>query len=375
MSSTASPLAFRDPALARRLLDALAEEVAACGPDGIRLMHVCGSHEQAIARLGLRSSLPAGLDLRMGPGCPVCVTDVGEIDAAVHLALAGVHVATYGDMLEVPGTTLSLAAARTQGATVSVVYSIVDAVTLARDSARPVVFFATGFETTAVATAAAVLAGVPESFSILSAHKYVPAAMRAVARLPQRRIAGLLAAGHAATITGSDIFKPLASEHHLPIVVAGFEPLDIVGGLLRLVRQARAGEAGVTNLFPRCVRPEGNRRALRALWRVFAQADGIWRGLARVPDGDLRLRPEWQHVDATCVHAKLLDAQRPALPNPAAQVCRCGDIMIGLARPNDCSAFGNACQPSTPLGACMVSSEGACRIWHQFGADVAEALA
>lgn len=362
-----APLQFRDPQLARRLFASIAAEIDACDATPVRLMHVCGSHEQAIARYGLRSNLPPGLDLSMGPGCPVCVTDGLEIDSAVGLARSGVHVATYGDMLGVPGTAASLAAVRAEGAPVHVVYSILDAVELARRQAAPVVFFATGFETTAVATAAALLAGVPDSFSVLSAHKYVPAAMQAVAELPQRRIAGFLAAGHAATITGAAVFRPLAATYQLPIVVGGFEPLDILAGLLRLVQMVRRREPGVSNTFQRCVTEHGNRRALESLWRVFELDDGIWRGLSSVPAGSLCLRREWRHADARIRHADLL-ARLPLLEAPAAAaLCRCGEIMTGMAQPTDCAAYAKTCRPEAPLGACMVSSEGTCRIWFQYG--------
>jgi len=362
-----SPLSFRDPARARRLLDALAHLCAGRESDPLALMHVCGSHEQAIARFGLRDVLPKGLDLFMGPGCPVCVTDAPEIDEAVRLARAGIRVTTYGDMLRVPGSDVSLAELGGEGAPVEVVYSVAQAVELARTSDEEWVFFSTGFETTAVATAAVLLDDPPANFSVLSAHKYIPPAMEIVLEMPGSRVEGFLAAGHAATITGWGVFEPFVARHGRPVVVAGFEPLDILAGLVELARLARAGEARVVNAFPRCVTREGNRRAQDQLWRVFERVGGRWRGIARVPNGNLRLRPEWSAWDARRRHASVLSGRVARAALPARAPCRCGEIMAGLARPTDCALFGRECQPHQPVGACMVSSEGTCRIWHQYG--------
>jgi hydrogenase expression/formation protein HypD len=261
-----NPLQFRDPergaALLRRLERAVERAVARLGGP-VSVMHVCGSHEQAIARYGLRARLPAGLDLRMGPGCPVCVTDAPEIDAAVALARSGLPVLTYGDMLRVPGTEMSLEDARAAGARVEVLYAATQAVEIARATPGPVVFFATGFETTAVTTAALLLAAPPppENLFVLSAHKWVPAAMEIVASDRRSRIAGYLAAGHAATITGFGLFEPFVARHGKPVVVAGFEPLDILAGLALLVEQIADGVARVENAFPRCVSRDRQRSA------------------------------------------------------------------------------------------------------------------
>ena len=358
---------FRDPARAGAMTDAIARAVARVGRAPLTIMHVCGSHEQAIAKYGLRATLPPALEIIMGPGCPVCVTDTPEVDAGVALALQGVRVATYGDMLRVPGSSLSLAGAQAEGARVHVVYSADQAVDLARRTEDDVVFFATGFETTAVATAAAISRGVPANFSVLCAHKYIPPAMDVVASIPGSKVEAFIAAGHAATITGWGIFEPFVERRRLPVVVAGFEPLDILASLLRAVELVGDGTARVENLYPRSVTKDGNRRAQEALWRVFEPADGRWRGIANVPGGNLRLRDAYAGLDARRrfhIDASALAARAPRVE---AASCLCGSIMSGIAAPSDCPLFGGACTPARPVGACMVSSEGTCRIWHEYG--------
>jgi len=361
------PLEFRDPARAAALRDALARATERVGRRRVSVMHVCGSHEQAIAKFGLRAAFPPALDVIMGPGCPVCITDQPEIDEAVALAAQGVRIATYGDMVRVPGTAGSLADAQARGARIDVVYSVAQAVEIARTTTEPLVFFATGFETTAVATAAVLLAGVPPNFSVLSAHKYIPPVMEIVAEMPGTRVEGFLAAGHAATITGSEIFEPFVERHKLPVVVAGFEPLDILAALVKLVELIGRAEAAVVNMFPRCVTRKGNVNAQRQLWKVFRPIGGRWRGIAHVPNGNLRLRDEWAAVDARRRFTIDAASLRRQAPSSLVRQCICGHIMAGIASPADCALFGAACVPDSPVGACMVSSEGTCRIWHEYG--------
>ncbi len=365
----ARELKFRDPVRAASLATALARITSSIGHAPVTVMHVCGSHEQAIARFGLRASFPPGLDVIMGPGCPVCVTDQPEVDEAVALARQGVRIATYGDMLRVPGTARSLADAQAEGGRVHVVYSVSQALELARATSEPLVFFATGFETTAVATAAVILGAPPANFLVLSAHKYIPPAMEIIASTPDTLIEGFIAAGHAATITGWGVFELFVARHGVPVVVAGFEPLDILAALVRLLEMVRDGRPAVENMFPRCVTREGNRRAQDQLWRVFERAGGRWRGIAHVPDGNLRLREEWARFDARRHFRIDVSALAAEAPPSLASRCICGDIMSGLRSPADCELFGKECVPDAPVGACMVSSEGTCRIWHQYGAD------
>ncbi len=364
----AKELKFRDPAQARALSGRLARLCEEIGREPVSVMHVCGSHEQAIAKFGLRTILPRQLDVIMGPGCPVCVTDLPEVDEAVVLAQDGVVIASYGDMLKVPGTSMSLADVQAEGARIEVIYSAAQAVQLARRTEGEVVFFATGFETTAVATAAvAVQEDLPANFSILSAHKYIPPVMEIVAEMPDTRVEGFLAAGHAATITGSGIFERFVERHKIPVVVAGFEPLDILAGLVRLVELIRDGTLAVENMYPRCVTRAGNAVAQEQLWKVFRTVGGRWRGIAHVPNGNLRLRDEFAHVDARARFE--IDVRRlwQIAPPTLTQDCICGDIMAGIASPSDCRLFGKECDPENPVGACMVSNEGTCKIWHQYG--------
>ncbi len=367
IAPAAAPLEFRDPARARALAEALARATAQIGRAPVSVMHVCGSHEQAIAKFGLRAVFPADLDVIMGPGCPVCITDLPEIDEAVALALQGVRIATYGDMLRVPGTAGSLADARAAGARIEVVYSVAQAVELARQQTDDIVFFATGFETTAVATAAVLLADPPKNFSVLSAHKYLPPVMEIIAEMPDTRVEGFLAAGHAATITGWGIFEPFVARHHIPVVIAGFEPLDILAALVRLVELVRDRSELVVNMFPRCVTREGNRNAQTQLWRVFRPIGGRWRGIAHVPNGNLRLNDEFAFADARRRYDIDVRALWTHAPSSLVRQCLCGNIMAGIASPRDCPLFGAECRPESPVGACMVSTEGTCRIWHEYG--------
>lgn len=364
---SAGQLKFRDPAKAHAMIQLMQRLLHDIGREPVSVMHVCGSHEQAIARFGLRAVFPRQLEVIMGPGCPVCVTDLPEVDEAVTLAEQGVRIATYGDMLRVRGTVKSLADAQADGAKIEVVYSVGHALQLAARTREDVVFFASGFETTAVATAAVLLAGPPANFSVLSAHKYIPPVMEIVAEMPGTRVEGFLAAGHAATITGSDIFEPFVRRHGIPVVVAGFEPLDILAGLAKLLELIRDRRPAVANMYPRCVTRQGNRKAQESLWKVFRPVGGRWRGIAHVPNGNLRLRDEWAAFDARRRYridvARLWHYAPPSL----AHECICGDIMAGIASPTDCPLFGKACVPDTPVGACMVSMEGTCRIWHEYG--------
>ncbi|MFT4921861.1 MAG: hydrogenase expression/formation protein HypD [Haloarculaceae archaeon] len=360
-------LQFRDPEKAQKLADKLEEIGETLDDPPVTVMHVCGSHEQSIAKFGLRSLLPDTVRLIMGPGCPVCVTNMPEVDEAVALAESGVTIATYGDMLKVSGSAKSLDDARSEGADVRVVYGAQDAVELAEEEDGEVVFFATGFETTAAPTASAIKSDPPANFSVLSAHKYIPPAMEIVAEMPDTEISGYLAAGNAAIVTGHGIFEGLVDRHGLPVVVGGFEPLDILAGLVKLVQLVRDGEQTVENAYPRCVSREGNQAAKEQLWEVFEAVGGEWRGIAHIPNANLALRSEYAEHDAREQFDVETDYLREEMGSGLIQDCICGDIMAGVADPHDCALFGEECTPEDPVGACMVSSEGTCKIWHEYG--------
>ncbi|MBI4669195.1 MAG: hydrogenase formation protein HypD [Elusimicrobia bacterium] len=363
-------LEFRDPEKAQALGHAIEKLCYEIGRE-VYIMHVCGTHEQSIARFGLRSLLPKNLNVIMGPGCPVCVTDAPEIDEAVALAQQGVTIATFGDMVRVPGSVKSLDQAKAQGADVKVVYSPAEAVELAQKTQKETVFFASGFETTAVATAAVILSNPPKNFSVLCVHKYVPPAMEIVAQVPNTKIEGFLAAGHAAIITGWKVFEGFAERHKIPVAVAGFEPLDILAALAQLLGLIRDKKAVVVNAYPRCVTAEGNLQAQKLLWEAFEMQGGNWRGITHIPNGNLRIRAKYGHLDSRkrfTIDLNKLKRETASRPFPSG--CICGSIMTGLKTPKDCRLFGKECVPENPVGACMVSSEGACQIWHEYGGHI-----
>jgi len=352
---------FRDPDSARRLTAAIHE--AATRP--VTLMEVCGGQTHTIMRYGIDRLLPATVELIHGPGCPVCVTPVELIDKALAIAgRPGVIFTSFGDMLRVPGSREDLFAVRARGGDVRIVYSPLDAVALAKANPNnEVVFFAVGFETTAPANAMAVwqahAAGLG-NFSILVAHVLVPPAIEAVMASPHCRVQGFLAAGHVCTIMGTAEYEALAAKHHVPIVVTGFEPLDILQGVLLAVQALRDGRAAVENQYSRLVRPEGNPSARAVVERVFEVCDRPWRGIGVIPQSGLALRSEYAAFDAT----RRFDVG--AIAPVEDPTCIAGQVLQGLARPVQCPAFGTRCTPDHPLGAPMVSAEGACSAYYRY---------
>ena len=346
--------AFREPRRARALADAVHRRVTRPWT----LMEVCGGQTHALARFGLEDLLPPSLALLHGPGCPVCVTAVARVDQAQALAARPeVVLCTFGDMVRVPGSAGDLAQVRSRGGAVQVVASPLDALALARRRPdREVVFFAVGFETTAPASALAVLQARAEglaNFSLLVAHVRVPPALAALVADPRCRVEGFLAAGHVCAVMGTAEYRPLAARG-LPVVVTGFEPLDLLQGILMAVTQLEEGRAEVEVQYARLVRPEGNPRAQALLDRVFQVVDRPWRGLGLIPAGGFALRPEFQDLDA---------ARRfgvGTLGGEDAAGCPSGLVLQGLLAPEACPAFGTTCTPDHPRGAPMVSAEGAC---------------
>ena len=352
---------YRDAALVRTLADAIARVVTRPWT----IMEICGGQTHAIVKFGLDELLPNNLTLVHGPGCPVCVTSADLIDAAVELALRhGAILCSFGDMLRVPGNGIDLLTAKARGGDVRIVYSPLDAVTLAKENpARPVVFFAVGFETTAPANALAVLRAEREqvaNFSILTSHVLVPPAMRAILGSPDNLVQGFLAAGHVCTIMGVQEYGPIAREFGAPIIITGFEPVDILEGILLCVQQLESGRAEVENAYARAVRPGGNVHARRVVEQVFEVADRDWRGLGVIPRSGLALRPAYAAYDAT------RRFQLAATGATGATECISGEIMRGVKKPHDCPAFGTRCTPEQPLGAPMVSSEGACAAYYRY---------
>ena len=353
---------YRDPALARTLI----AEIRKLATRPWVLMEVCGGQTHTIVRQGLDALLGDAVEMVHGPGCPVCVTPLEQIDRA--LALAGrpdVIFTSFGDMLRVPGSNCDLHQVRARGGNVRIVYSPLDAVELARRTPdRHVVFFAVGFETTAPANAMAVWRARElglDNFSVLVSHVTVPPAMTAILESPDNRVQGFLAAGHVCTVMGWTEYEPIAAKYRVPIVVTGFEPLDILEGMLMTVRQLEEGRHEVENQYVRSVRREGNQPAQDLVSRVFELVDRAWRGIGAIPRSGLGVRPEFARYDAE--RRFPLDGIRTTEPAE----CRAGDVLRGVLKPMDCPAFGKVCTPEHPLGAPMVSSEGACAAYYNYG--------
>jgi len=316
-------------------------------------MHICGTHEAAIARTGLRSLLPERLKIVMGPGCPVCITPQGEIDAAIALVEKDCIVATYGDLLRVPGSKGSL---ESSGGDVRVVQGVHKAVEIARKTKKEVVFISVGFETTAPTVAATILAHPPGNFSILSCHRIVPPAMKWLLEQGEAKLDGFMLPGHVCTIMGYEDYE----QFPVPQVVAGFEADDILLGLLMLVRQVREGTHRVDNAYPRAVSREGNIKAKKIMYEVFEPSDVEWRGFPVIPGSGLQLKDEFEQYDAQ----KKFGIVFKHISKHSA--CICDKILRGIAQPSDCKLFSKVCNPRTPVGPCMVSHEGACKIWHMY---------
>ena len=359
---------YRDAAPVRTLAAAIARQVTRPWT----IMEICGGQTHSIVKFGLDELLPPAITLVHGPGCPVCVTPVELIDAAVALAARpGVTGCSFGDMLRVPGTGADLLTARARGGDVRMVYSPLDAVTFAaQNPGREVVFFAVGFETTAPANAMAAVQARRlglRNFSLLVSHVLVPPAIEAILSAPDNRVQGFLAAGHVCTVMGTAEYAPLAARFRVPIVVTGFEPVDILQGVLACVGQLESGRAEVANAYARAVRPEGNVHARRVMQEVFMVVDRNWRGIGRIPASGFGLRPEFAGYDAARRFGMPADAP------PESTECISGLIMRGVKKPQECPAFGVRCTPERPLGAPMVSSEGACAAYYRYRRRTVEA--
>ena len=349
----------------RRAIEAQFGRLARPAGQPVQIMEVCGTHTVAASRSGLRDLLPAGLRLISGPGCPVCVTDQSYIDRAVHLARSrpDVIVASYGDMVRVPGQAGSLEQARCRGAAVRVVYAATDAVALARRSPdRHVAFLGIGFETTTPGAAMAILQASEqrlENFSVLSDHKLLLPAMRALLSGADVPIQGFLCPGHVSVIIGWRAFEPIAAAHHVPCVVAGFEDEQILLGIERILRQLADAAPAAESVYPP-VAPDGNPIARQLIDQVFTPADSRWRGLGLIPASGLAVRDEYAQFDTQ----KRFELPEVESPEPAG--CRCGDVICGRIEPTECGLFGRRCTPRDPVGPCMVSSEGSCAAYYRY---------
>jgi hydrogenase expression/formation protein HypD len=355
---------YRDPAAARALVAQITELAAG---DHVKLMEVCGGHTHTIYRHGIEHILPTGVELVHGPGCPVCVIPMGRIDDAIAVAeTPGVTFTSFGDMMRVPGSNGNLLEAKARGADVRFVYSPLDALRIAYENPdQQVVFFAVGFETTAPSTALTVLQARERqvsNFSVFSNHVTIVPPIKAILESPDLRLDGFIGPGHVSTVIGQRPYRFIPTHYGKPLVTAGFEPLDILQAIAMLLTQIREGRCEVENQYTRVVRDGGNPRALELLAQVFELRPHFeWRGLGFISQSALALRPEFADLDAE------LRFQVPGVRVADPKACQCGEVLKGVIKPWECKVFGTACTPETPIGTCMVSSEGACAAYYNYG--------
>ncbi|MFH1202451.1 MAG: hydrogenase formation protein HypD [Candidatus Omnitrophota bacterium] len=351
---------LRDKKITQKLIDKIA--LMSRGRH-FKLMHVCGTHEQVIAQFGLRELLPDNLEIVSGPGCPVCCTPAFEIDWAIELAQRGCLITTFGDMLRVRGKTTSLLEARSKGAKIKVVYSISDALKIADNNpAQEVVHCAIGFETTAPTTALVLLNKAPRNFSIICSHKLIPPAMQALLEDKEVRIDGFIAPGHVSTIIGSKPYESIATKYKKPVVISGFEPVDILTSIWLVLKQIKDNKFSSQIEYRWAVRPNGNPRAIKAIKKVFDISDVYWRGLGKIPGSGLKLKKRFKKFDAV---RKFSLREKNIFDIP--KMCICDKILKGISYPDECGLFKNTCKPENPIGPCMVSSEGSCNIYYHYG--------
>jgi len=332
----------------------------------LTLMHVCGTHQDTLIRFGLDGEFKrVGIDIRQGPGCPVCVTPPGEIEEILALAKAGLTITVFGDVMKVPGEKGCLNDAKAEGADVRIVFGIDDAVALARSSRKDVVFMGIGFETTAPTTASALLSNLPQNFSVLSCHRTVPPALEAIANMGEIRLDGMIQPGHVSTIIGTKPYEFLSKNYHIPQVVAGFEPLDLMMGVFMIAKQVNEGRAEVVNEYTRVVHTEGNPVAIKAMNDAFETDDVAWRGFPVINRSGLKLRKKLEYHDARKRYEDLLVPVHEREYSEA-KGCRCGEMLRGVLTSEECPLFAKKCTPSSPIGPCMVSREGSCYISYRY---------
>jgi hydrogenase expression/formation protein HypD len=357
VGALAQNLRYRNPELAQNI----ATKIKALAPKKgqVKFCHVCGTHEWTITHYGLRSLLPENVEVIAGPGCPVCIVPAAEIDEAVQLAKQGKVLTCFGDVLRVPGSQSSLLEAKAAGADVRIVYAVSDAVEMAKkEPDKEFVFSAVGFETTAPSTAVEALGDLPKNFSFLVSHRLIPPAMELLLGIGDLQIDGFIAPGHVSAIIGLKPYELFTRIYRMPTVVAGFEPIDVLMALYMLLKQVSDNDARLENEYPRVVKPEGNLKALEMMKKAFAVTAGNWRGIGRLPDSALQLREPLKEFDAREKYGVHVDQGKDILLG-----CECHLVIIGKIKPNQCPMFLKACTPAKPVGACMVSSEGTCRVW------------
>lgn len=352
---------FRDPELARGLIHSIEK----WSPEQATLMEVCGTHTVAIARNGLRTMMPEGIRLASGPGCPVCVTSNKDIDTVIALSrVPGVTIATFGDMTRVPGSTSSLLKEQAQGRSINIVYSPLDALTLAKENPdEQIVFVGVGFETTTPLVAMAIKRAKAmglKNFSVFVAHKNMPGALETIVADPALKIDALILPGHVSTIIGVKPYEFLAQKYGIPGVITGFEPVDVLQGIAMIMRQLHEGRAEIEIAYSRGVMKEGNPVALAAIEEVFETVDATWRGLGVIPGSGYAIRDEYKEFDAFARFSPEVE------PTQEPKGCRCGDVLRGIMAPNECPLFRKVCTPENPIGPCMVSSEGSCAAYFRY---------
>ncbi len=352
---------FRDPEQVRKYIAAINAEVTRPW----KIMEICGGQTHSLVKNGILGMLPDKITMVHGPGCPVCVTPLAMIDEAIYLAeKKGVILCSYGDMIRVPGSEKSILEAKAQGADIRIVYSPLEAVTIAKNNpGKEVVFFAVGFETTAPPNALSVVQAKAmgiDNYSILTSHVLVPPAMEAILSDPENSIDAFLAAGHVCTIMGTKEYNPIAEKYKIPIVITGFEPVDLLKGIYHAVKQLEAGEYRVENAYERVVREEGLPNAQNTIAQVFEVSDKDWRGIGTIPSSGYKITPEYIRYDAA--QKFKIDIEKVEEPKE----CIAGTILKGIKKPFECPEFGKRCTPENPLGAPMVSSEGACAAYYHF---------
>ncbi len=332
----------------------------------LTLMHVCGTHQDTLVRFGLDSEFKrVGIDIRQGPGCPVCVTPPGEIEEILALARAGLTIAVFGDVMKVPGAKGCLNDAKADGADVRIVFGVDDAVALAKRIQKEIVFMGIGFETTAPTTASALLSDPPANFSVLSCHRTVPPALEAIASMGEIKLNGMIQPGHVSTIIGTKPYEFLSKKYKMPQVVAGFEPLDLLMGVYMLAVQTKKGSAEVQNEYTRVVHTDGNPMAIKAMKDAFVPIDVPWRGFPVIKGSGLAIKKKLEQHDARQRFEELL-APIHEREYTEAKGCRCGEMLRGILTSEECPLFAKKCTPSSPIGPCMVSREGSCYISYTY---------